>query len=109
MSSNGKADFHRVIFSESQRKMLRRWAAHAHTLRLGQRYRNSLLSMLKSLENDPTGWGEYKGTNKVLHLDIYEGFTEFLLIMYGVHRKRKLVFIQDIQLRSSLGFPDTLD
>lgn len=99
-SVNGPQRRYSVSMSKAQRAHLRQLRQQEDTLGQGQRFVSAYREIVRRLQRDPQVFGEKLYTLPVLKLDIRQAVFDRIVVDYGVHEERKMVFIRGFKLLS---------
>ncbi len=98
-SGNGASGY-QVVESPAILREVRRLAAGLTDQADRRRYVAALRAIRQRLRTDPRSFGEYLHALQWLRLDMYLGSIAPLVVRYGVHQERKLVFVVNYHLLS---------
>ncbi len=90
---------YKVVTPEADRNRLRDWSQLAKSLGLLAEYMADLQRMNHRLTYSPSKFGDPLKTFSHAKLRLHRALTEFLVVEYGIHRSRRIVFIRNISRR----------
>jgi hypothetical protein len=79
---------------------LRRWGLRAVELGLAEEFAKTVRTVKENLQSRPLTWGDPLYHLRSLRLLIFRAIQDMLLISYGVHEEKRIVFIRQFKLVS---------
>ena len=96
MSESGNGDLFHVQASGKILNDLKAIRAHAKKSGKGQRFLTALKAVYDRLQKDPKVFGERLYRLPALRLVVYVGIVNPLVVHYGVHEEKPLVFLRNV-------------
>ena len=97
-SGNGTPRQYSISMSQFQRERLLRLHNEQELLGRSQQFLDAYLQIIGRLERDPRVFGELLYTLPALRLEIRTAAIAPLIVDYGVHEERKIVFVQGFKV-----------
>src|SRR5262245_38213217 len=97
---NGQPKVYDVRLSEQNRALLRKRHAEAAQRGEGKRFVSALRQIIDRLQKDPVNFGEPSFHLPALKLTIYRAAVAPLVVEYGVHEEKPVVFIRGFRVFS---------
>jgi hypothetical protein len=99
-SGNGPPQQFVISMSQAQRAHLLQLHLQEHALGKGPRFLAAYREIIRRLQRDPQIFGEELYMLPVIRLDIRQAIVDRIVVDYGVHKEKRIVFIQGFKVLS---------
>jgi hypothetical protein len=97
---NGRPKTYKVSHSASTRKLIKELHRQSALAGQGQRFTEALATIYRKLQTEPSEFGEPFKELKKAKLQLRRAFVPPIVVEYGVHKYRPLVFVRLYKLLS---------
>jgi hypothetical protein len=96
-TGNGTPIQYSISMSQVHRQQLLQLNLQEHVLGFGQRFVDAYREVLRRLKRDPQVFGEALYRLPMAKLDIRHAIVDRLVVDFGVHEEKKIVFVRRFQ------------